>query len=260
MRPSLSPPALLAALLLFTSGCIVTRADLEREPFAGTVVPAAATTVIVDVLFAGDQEGDLDIVRLEPNEQAGRALVDSLSRWLGGAGYAVGHGMAGVGLSSDSLALYEAVGLSAGRTDSTYLHAGPLLVDASLAADPALYAAARQPELAPRAAAGTSARRVVAVLRVRGRSVPVETSVAQAALTGLLTLGRKADFDRSGLQAELFLLDAETGALVWARREAQQLQAPDVTAALALTRLLAGAVPAAGIPADTPTPISLGAP
>ena len=251
------PAVALLALAISLSGCVVTRADLNREPYAGRVLPAAPTTVIADVLFADDTAGELDLVRLQSNETAGRALVDSLARWLGNAGYAVERHLSGVGLSADSLALYE---VAASETEAAFVHAGPLLLDAALRDDPSLFAAARTPEQAPRAAAETAARRVVAVLRVRGRSVPVETSFAQAALTGLLTLGRKADFDRSALQAELFLLDAETGALVWARREGQQLQTPDVTAALELARQLVQAAPVAGISAQSAAKVNFGTP
>lgn len=259
MRHPVFPPAALLALFVWASGCVVTRADLDRQPYSGRVVPAAPTTVIADVLFSDDTEAELDRVRLAPNEQASRALVDSLSLWLSASGYSIVRQVAGVGLSADSLALFE---LEGDADNAGVIHSGPFVLDETLTADPALFAAARTPEQAPRADSDAEARRIVAVLRVRGRSVPVETSFAQAALTGLLTLGRKADFDRSALQAELFLLDAETGALVWARREGQQLQSPDVTAALALAKQLADTVPAAGIssPKGSFQTSSLGAP
>ena len=258
MRPSAFAPAALCALLLVSTGCVVTRADLNRQPYSGRVGPAAPTTVIADVLFADDTEAELDRVRIQPNESASRALADSLALWLTASGYSIERQVATVGLSTDSLALFE---IEEDTADASSIHSGPIVLDASLADDPMLFAAARTPEQAPRAEGDAEARRVVAVLRVRGRSVPVETSFAQAALTGLLTLGRKADFDRSALRAELFLLDAETGALVWARREGQQLQSPDVTAALALARQLVDSVPAAGIPSPKASyPTSLGAP
>ena len=259
MRQPLLAPAALLALLFGTAGCVVTRADLDRQPYSGRVGPAAPTTVVADVLFSDDTEAELDRVRIQPNEHASRALADSLALWLTASGYSIERQVATVGLSTDSLALFE---IEEDTADASSIHSGPIVMDEVFADDPMLFAAARTPEQAPRAEGDAEARRVVAVLRVRGRSVPVETSFAQAALTGLLTLGRKTDFDRSALRAELFLLDAETGALVWARREGQQLQSPDVTSALSLARQLADAVPEAGVPTSRSASFrnSLGAP
>ena len=245
LRTALLSAAACAALAVSTAGCLVTRADLDREPFEGRVVTAAPTTAVADVLFTDHTGEEVERVRLRENEYASLVLLDSLTNWLSEAGYAVEHQAAAVGLSTDSLAL---VSLERDEVAAPVLHSGPVLMDPLLQRDARLFAAARAPETAPRAAAETEARRVVAVLRVRGRTVPVEKSAAQAALTGLLTLGRKADFDRSALQAELFVLDADTGALVWASREGQNLRAPDVTSALLLARTLADRLPPAGLP------------
>jgi hypothetical protein len=245
VRSSLCLFAACAALAVTTAGCLVTRADLERAPFEGRVMPAAPTTAVADVLFTDHTGEEVERVRLRDNEHASLILLDSLTTWLSEAGYAVEQRAAAVGLAADSLAL---VSLERDGQAAPELHAGPVALDPLLQHDAQLFAAARAPETAPRAAAETEARRVVAVLRVRGRSVPVERSAAQAMLTGLLTLGRKADFDRSALQAELFVLDADTGALVWASREGQDLQAPDVTSAIEMARALADRLPPAGLP------------
>lgn len=240
-----SQTALVGVLLaVVLAGCGASNPIKQYPAFPDRYAQARGTRVLADVTVAEDVRGRADQVTLATNRAIAEAMTDSLATWLGGRGYAVDHAYPGVvGLYLGRDQRFHARADEGAEVDSAAV--APFFVDPAVQADTLLLATldrALWPTAAPpRAWAGEPEAFVLLI--VRGRRVPLGKSLAQGIISGLvsgLVTGGTAIsmYEQSYVVAELYVVAAGTGELLWRDQHVAKGTAGDGTIRDAVHRLV----------------------